>query len=118
MIIPLIAALVHDAHLLQEVVRIRCATNGMLLVEEDLHILPEPRRVVVANRLGIAERLQDWIRQENAILDVRGGTGNLGEVLEALLRALRFTCNSNHQKQESVPVTQKRRFDAATWSDL
>jgi hypothetical protein len=80
--------LLYDARLLEQILRVARRVNLPARIEEDLNVLAEPRRVVVAHRLGVAERLEDRIRLQNALLDLGGRTGGFGQVLEALLGRL------------------------------
>ena len=80
--------LLHDSRLFEQVLRVARRVDLSARVEEDLNVLAEARRVVVAHRLGVAERLEDRIRLQNALLDLGGRAGGFGQVLEALLGRL------------------------------
>ena len=54
-VVPLVAVLVNDSGLLQQVLLDLRALYRSGFVEEDVDVLPEARRVVVANGLGVAE---------------------------------------------------------------
>lgn len=49
-----------DSRLLQQIRPHVGPDDVEVLVEVDLDVLPEARRVVVPRRLGVADRLHDW----------------------------------------------------------
>lgn len=59
--VPLAWLQADDSALLQEIVADVAADRVALVVEVDVHVLAEARRVVVAIRLRVTERLQNWI---------------------------------------------------------
>lgn len=67
-IVSLARVLRHDAGFLQEVLLDIRALDRALLVEADVDVLAEARRVVVAVRLGVAERLEDRVRLQQHVL--------------------------------------------------
>ena len=54
-VVPLVGVLVHDPGFLQKVLLDLGAFDGSGFVEVDVDVLPEPRRVVVANRFRVSE---------------------------------------------------------------
>ncbi len=54
-VVALAGVLRHDARLLQQILFDVGALDGAVLVEADVDVLAEARRVVVAHRLGVAE---------------------------------------------------------------
>ena len=58
MVVPLVGVLVHDPGFLQKVLLDLGAFDGSGFVEVDVDVLPEPRRVVVSNGLGVPESLK------------------------------------------------------------
>jgi len=77
-VVALLGRLEHDAALLQQVVDDLAAADLRPAVEVHLHPLAEPRRVVVPQRLGVAERLQDGVGGEQAVLQPAALAGWLG----------------------------------------
>ena len=75
---PLIARVVDDAVLLEEVCVDRCAYHQTLLVQRDLDKLAETRRVVVTASLGVPERFEDWIRLEDRLGEVACAAAEAG----------------------------------------
>ena len=57
-----------DATALEEVRPDRRAADPVLLIELNLHEFAEPRRVVVAHRLGVAESFQQRVGLEHLLL--------------------------------------------------
>ena len=72
MVVSLVLALRDDSGSLQQVVGDVAAHHAALGVEVDLDELAEPRRVVVASRLSVSERLQDRVGVENLGLQREG----------------------------------------------
>ena len=68
-------ALRHDAGVLQEVVGNGGTLNEPMGVEMHLDELAKPRRVVVAERLGVTERLRRRAREAYISLPTPGGEG-------------------------------------------
>ena len=64
--------------------------NSPRPVEVDLDVLAEARGVVVSDRFGVSEGLQNWVCFENLVLHAAPTSRNGGEVLKALLRRLCF----------------------------
>ena len=88
--VPLPLLLADHAGLLQQVV-VDVAPDGVALeVEVDVHVLPEPGRVVVPVGLSIAECLENII----------GGQEHFFHPLYLVL--LRHICNLNMERHENV----------------
>ena len=68
-IVALLLGLRDEARLLEQVLLDLGALDDALLVEVDVDVLAEAARVVVAYRLGVAERLEDRIGLEYLLLD-------------------------------------------------
>ena len=68
---------VASADLFEKVVVDMTPNRVTLEVEVDVHVLPEPARVIVAVRLCITERLQDAVRLKENILDPKTRTRRL-----------------------------------------
>eukprot|EP00754_Rhynchopus_humris_P030114 Rhum_TRINITY_DN15258_c4_g1::Rhum_TRINITY_DN15258_c4_g1_i5::g.148160::m.148160 len=92
----------HDTRLLQQVVdHLRADQDPRLLVEEQLDVLTETRRVVVAQRLRVTERLEDRVRRLQLLVHAlrqtllhrvaRVARRHPPEVLDQRLRRLRLT---------------------------
>ena len=62
--------LVDDTDLFEEVVADVAANRVARVIELDLKVLAESRRVVVAKRLGVAKGLQQRVRLEDLLLDL------------------------------------------------
>ncbi len=60
-IVALVLLLIHNARLLEQVIADGAAARLPLHVKLYLEVLAEPRRVVIAQRLGVAECLQQRI---------------------------------------------------------
>jgi hypothetical protein len=63
--------LANDAPLLEEV-RLHARADDVALAVENAEELAEARRVVVHQRLGVAERLEEGVARQDALLDVGG----------------------------------------------
>lgn len=87
-IVALVHGLVHDARLFEQVLLNLGALDDAVLVEVNVDVLAEATRVIVSDRLGIAERLQNRIRLENLLLDPRVLATDGGQVLQDQLGGL------------------------------
>ena len=59
MVIPLAVLLVHDPRLFEQVLRNLAVDDLVRAAEVQVHVLAEPRGVVVPHGLGVAKRLHD-----------------------------------------------------------
>lgn len=66
--VPLPRLLVDHPGFLQQILADVPAYGVALEIEVDVHVLPEPGRVVVAVSLGVSESLQDGIRLDKDVL--------------------------------------------------
>ena len=92
-VVALPGLLVHHTGLLQQVVGDAPADGVASVIKVDFHVLAETTRVVVANGLGVAERLQQRVRVQDNALDVLYlfvAAGDLGDVLHDLLSSHRL----------------------------
>ena len=90
--VALALELVRDTRLLQQVVDGRRTTDAVVLVKVHRDQLAETRRVVVTQRLGVTERLENRVREQDVLLDTRGRTGDLGKEHQALLGCFGLSC--------------------------
>mmetsp|Transcript_5177 Transcript_5177/g.15831 ORF Transcript_5177/g.15831 Transcript_5177/m.15831 type:complete len:671 (-) Transcript_5177:136-2148(-) len=82
--VALTVLLIHDAALLQQVVGDLATLRVTATIEEDLHVLAETRRVVVADRFRVTESLQQRVTLQNGVLHGRhigAGAGDARNVL-------------------------------------
>ena len=77
MIVPLVDVLVDDPGLLEQVLLNAAPIDRVPIVVADHRVLAEPGRVVVPDRLGVPERLEQVVGGQDLLLDVAalGGRG-------------------------------------------
>ena len=69
-VVAFVVSLVDDARLFQQVGAHRSPDDVVGIVEADLDVFAEARRVVVPRRLGVSDRLHDRVRRQNLFLDL------------------------------------------------
>mmetsp|Transcript_12230 Transcript_12230/g.31011 ORF Transcript_12230/g.31011 Transcript_12230/m.31011 type:complete len:347 (+) Transcript_12230:3780-4820(+) len=110
-IIALIQVLVHNTRLLQQEGGDDSAQDVAIAIHHHLHVLAEPRRVVVEHRLGVAKRFHE--RQRLHQLEPLGFVGLLREgrdVLQNVLGGFRLACarHANHSDRLAQAIQPKR----------